>query len=116
MKSVKIDRTKLLETITANRTNHKVTHTEAVAAYRSKAIEELTKMLEQAKSGGEVVRHLTIPKPEEHLADYDRVIAMLEMSVDGFVELASHEFEMYVLDKWTWQDSFTSSNKPYLSR
>jgi hypothetical protein len=46
--------------------------------------------------------------------DYDRVIRMLEMTVDEIITIGAVEFQQYVMDDWTWKEQFTASNSAYL--
>lgn len=51
--------------------------------------------------------------PEDHGDDYDGTIRRLELTVDPVVELNTNEFDAYVRNKWSWRDSFLSSNTVY---
>lgn len=112
MHSVKVKRSDLIKTVMENRTTHAAEYKAAVGTYLEKATEELTKMLRDARDG-KVKRHLEIPQPETHVEDYDRVIAMLNMSVDDVIELSDQEFRTYVLDEWVWASSFARNTKSY---
>lgn len=48
--------------------------------------------------------------PIEHIADYDRAISKLEFSVADKVSLDSQDFDAYVLNNWSWKESFSVSN------
>ncbi len=48
--------------------------------------------------------------------EYDRVIKMLEMSVDTQIELSSSEFQNYVMDDWAWSDNAKLSNSTYTAK
>jgi hypothetical protein len=52
-------------------------------------------------------------KPENHVKDYDRIIARLEMSQDGSIYLKHSDFNKYVLDEWRWKAAFTESLSNY---
>lgn len=49
--------------------------------------------------------------PVEHLADYDRAISKLEFSVADKVSLDAQDFDAYVLNNWSWKESFASNGK-----
>ena len=70
-------------------------------------------MLADAKAGRSIQRSISLAEPADHTEDYDRVLAMLEMSVDETVILSSEEFSQYVLDRWTWSRFATSTNQSY---
>jgi len=75
----------------------------AQEGYRKRVIQELNQALEDAKAGRQITTQIRLPAPEDHTADYDRVIRMLEMSVDDELEITSHEFDWYVMDNWQWK-------------
>lgn len=104
MNSVKIKRTELLKKIKANRDIHEAEYKEAYVGYKAAVIEGLQKLLENAKSGKELRTGISLPVPHSYTQEYDRVIAMLEMSVDKVVELEAQDFNRYVLDNWEWKE------------
>jgi len=46
--------------------------------------------------------------------DYDRAIAMLEMSVEGEITVSEADFRTFVMDDWNWRSQFKHSNMAYL--
>lgn len=71
-------------------------------------------MLSDARSSKPIRRSISLPEPIDRTKDYDRVIAMLEMSVEDEVELEEHDFDRYVLDNWEWKDLAYSTNSQYI--
>jgi hypothetical protein len=69
----------------ANRDSHRHLFLKAQEGYRKLVIEELDRMLADAKAGRPIRRSISLTEPSDHTKDYDRVIAMLEMSVDDTV-------------------------------
>lgn len=114
-KGVRVDRLDLLEKIKANRATHKDTFEKAMVGYRKRAIEELDRSLTDARAGRRIRAALQLVEPMNQTADYDMIIAMLEMCVDKTVVLATSEFQNYVLDQWHWKAQFTTSNAAYLN-
>ncbi len=112
-KGTRIKREALLEELKKNRDAHRAIFEKAVVGYRKVAIEELDRMLVEAKEGKRIRRGLELVEPMDQTKDYDRVIKMLEMSVDDIVILDSAEFAQYVMDDWHWKDAFTASNSTY---
>ena len=113
MDSVKVDKAKLLEIVRENRNKHRKIFEEALEGYRKQAIAELDSMLADAKAGRRIRRSVSLIEPTDQTSDYDRVIRMLEMSVDEFVVLQEHEFAQYVLDRWNWRKQFLMSSSNY---
>lgn len=116
MNDITVDKTALLEQLRANRTEHRGIFEEAQVRYRELVIQELDVMLAEARGGRKIRRSVQLIEPEDHTADYDRVIQMLEMSVDDKTVLDELSFNQYVLDNWRWQEQFLTSNSAYSLR
>jgi hypothetical protein len=104
-----VQRGKLLERLGENREKHRAIFESALEGYRSRAIVELDAMLEDAKAGRQIRRMVSLIEPEDHTEDYDRVIDMLEMSVNDEIEISAQEFAQYVRDDWAWKRAFYAS-------
>lgn len=113
MRTVKVIRAELLEKLTTNRNNHRNLFLKAQEGYRKAVIEELDRMLEEARSGKPIRRAITLPEPQDHTSEYDRAIQMLTMSVDAHIEIGSEEFDMFVMDNWSWKAMAMASNSRY---
>ena len=113
MNTVAVKREELLTKVRTNRDAHRTLFLKAQEGYRKLVIEELDRMLADAKAGRPIARPINLVEPADHTEDYDRVLAMLEMSVDDTVILGAEEFSQYVLDRWTWSRFAISTNKSY---
>jgi hypothetical protein len=102
MNQVKVKRQDLLTKVRANREAHRSMFLKAQEGYRKLIIEELDRMLVEAKAGRRISRSINLAEPTDHTSDYDRVVMMLEMSVDDTIVLSASEFDQYVRDVWTW--------------
>lgn len=116
MNQVKIKRQDLLTRIKENRNKHRELFLKAQEGYRELFIAELDRMLKDARDGKQIRRSVTIPEPQDHTDDYDRVIDMLELSVDEVIEIQSHEFDMYMRDKWQWKQMADFTNTAYAAK
>lgn len=114
MKTVKIKKSELLEVIENNRRNHRRIFLKAIEGYRKKVIELLEEAIKDAKSGCSIQTHFSVIEPIDQTEDYDRVIRMLEMSIDDVVELTEQEFAQYVMDQWTWSSQFAETAAFYV--
>lgn len=112
MDNIKVDKVELLKTIRKNREDHARDYTEAVTIYREKAVKAIEQMLENAKNG-HIVHSIDVVRPKEFLKDYDRAIEMVRMSVDTQIELSYQDFDQWVMNNWTWQESFKNSTGFY---
>lgn len=114
MNTIKVNRHDLLEKLQANRKEHRDLFLKAQEGYRKAVIEELDRMLADARANKPIRRALTLPEPQDHTEDYDREIAMLEMSVDDEIEIHAQEFDMFVMDNWSWKSMVTACNMSYV--
>lgn len=117
MKTVTIQKSKLTEILTKNRADHREIFLKAQEGYRAAVILLLDEQLKRARDGkdADIQKFIAVTQPEDHTEDYDRVLSMLEMSVDDTIEVTSEEFRNYVQDKWNWSRSWALSNSGYTS-
>lgn len=113
MKTIRVEKDELLSILKANRDKHEAIFVEACIGYRTACIVALEKRLAQIQSGGNIQMYFQITEPVNQTKDYDKVIAMLEMSLDTEIELTQQEFANYVLDDWSWKDQFWATNSVY---
>lgn len=113
MEKVKVKRLTLLSKLTDNRKVHAEEFEKALGAYRDVAISRLTDMLTVAKNGGAIATRTDLVEPVSKVAEYDRAIAMLDMSVEDNIDLTQDEFDCLVLDNWKWKSMATYANKLY---
>lgn len=111
--SVRIRRKDLLDKLTANRDGHRSVFEEAIDGYHKAVIDALEEALEDAKAGKQYRPQIFLPEPADHTPDYDRAIAMLEMSLDEELELTAGEFAQYALDDWGWKRDFMATTSNY---
>lgn len=133
--NVKVNRQKILDIIRENRSNHEKEYRKACEVYwddtrnditsiqkkinellaqKATTISDLVSLNSKVYSISKEIMNIRIP--EQHLDDYDRVIRMLELSVDEDISLNENQFENYVQDKWDWSHSFLSNTLSYSSK
>lgn len=113
MRDVTVKRDELLTKLKANRDNHRELFLKAQEGYRKQVIEELEKQLEDARNGLSITRGIMLPDPVDHTDDYNTIITMVEMSVDDEIDLDTHSFNCYVMDKWEWSAMASEINTTY---
>lgn len=113
MESVKLNRKQLLKVIKENRAKHWEVFERAFEGYRRECIKVLEQNLDLLKQSRTKAVRFTEVAPQDHTSDYDRVILMLEMSVEKVVELSQREFQQYVQDDWQWKQAWSLSNSKY---
>jgi hypothetical protein len=115
MENINVSKEKLLEILKKNRELHRDIFIEAQKNYRSEVISVLDKMLSDARAGKSVSHSINLMAPEDHTSDYDRVILMLELSLDDTIGLSERDAQQYVMDKWSWSHDWAVSNSRYSS-
>lgn len=112
-----VPREQLLAVVRQNRDSHRAAFEKALGEYREACILELETWLTRARAGKRIRAYTGLVMPEDHTRDYDRVIAMLEMSVSETLELDEERFATYARDEWAWTGQFgkmSTSNKTYV--
>jgi hypothetical protein len=116
MKTVTVKKSELLQKVLTNRDGHRAQFEKAWQGYRDECVKLLIDNLDALKADKmHVVRFFEQP-PDDHTSDYNRVIAMLGMSVDENIELTQQEFQNYVQDDWDWKERWAASNMKYTNR
>lgn len=113
MNPIKVDVTELRDKVATNRTAHRAIFEEAVEGYKKRSLAILEEHIAEVKSGRMTRIAVSLPYPEDHTADYDRVLAMLDMSLENSIEIDETTFSSYVMDDWQWKRQFLTSNSAY---
>lgn len=113
MRNMKFKVAELQAIITQNRSAHRVVFLEAMEGFRKTMRATLEKNLQSLSEGRRVEHYISVPRVEDHTADYDRILRMLEMCTEAEVELNEQEFGQYVMDQWNWKKAFLHSNAVY---
>lgn len=114
MRSVKIEVTKLKQKISENREKHIKDFNEALAGFKQERIVCLKKAIKAAKADKEVDLHVLFePAPFSYEKEYNKVIAMLNATVDEVVELQANEFAQFFMDEWHWKQDFLANSMKY---
>lgn len=113
-KTYKVKKEELIGHISKNREKHISEFNIAIGKYRETAITRLKKELNAAENGLKFsLNFIHVIKPQSHEKDYDKVIGLLEMCVDDFMEITAQDYSQYVLDQWDWTHEFSTSNSFY---
>ena len=111
--TVLLDRGDLLVQVEGNYAKHRDKFEEAMAGYKELALKYLNEQIERIKFNAPEQVIVSLPMPEDHSDDYQRVIEMLKWSEDTTLELNEQEFSTYVLDQWGWQQGFAQTYAMY---
>jgi len=113
---VTVNKIALRKAVQENRDEHRKIFEEAVVGYKKRAVELLEDHIKRIEKGKIERIAVSLPVPEDHTHDYDRVLKMLDMSVAEEIELDEHRFAQYVMDDWQWQRQFLSDSSAYSVR
>lgn len=118
MNQVVVEKARLIETIKANRTKHLEAFEEAAMGYRKAVAEMLenfkVQLEQQMATPIEICNAFgKLEEPKNYLREYDRILQMLDMSVEDQIILAEHEFQQYVMDEWNWSRGFQGLVRTY---
>lgn len=113
MFSITVDKIDLITKVKANRDEHRQVFEEAIVGYRKFVHEQLEAMIAQLEAGKTIKQSFSFVIPEDHTDDYDRVIGMLEMDLEGRIVLDESLYRMYVDNDWDWARNFAVSNSGY---
>lgn len=116
MAVITVKKSELLEALIKNKEEHRKMFLKAQDGYRVTVIEELDKMLKDAREGKEYRTSVHIPAPSDHTKDYERVVKMLTMSVKDEIRITEEEFSKYVMDDWGWKQEFTRMSANYVGK
>jgi hypothetical protein len=108
-----MSRVDLIKRLEANQAKHREAFAAADTAYRARVIEWHAQQAARVKTGGEVVRSMSLPVPEDHSDDYAAMIAMLNWAVGPTVDMDEQTFRQLVLDEWVWTDRFRVTSSAY---
>ena len=114
----------VLEALEKNFAEHKRIVEEARAGYLDKAEAALQKRLGQLREGKVVGLRFTLKPPQDHSNQFVTIIKMLELHRDAHlsspkpegpatIELKAVDVQRFILNDWSWTDSFLVSNSPY---
>jgi hypothetical protein len=110
---VTVNKVDLLTALRANRDRHRAIFEEALAGWRDRALEELDRQAERVRAGRRGNVQVVLPAPQDHTADYERVIGMLELDVEDQITLSEQDYAQYVDDDWGWRRQWLAQNSAY---
>jgi hypothetical protein len=113
MENIRVDKKQLINDLKHNLGRHRAIFDQAVEGYRKLAVRQLTDHIKRIQKGKLVEVYVRLPLPEDHTRDYERVIQMLERSLDETAPLSETDFRAYVQDDWEWKRAFLTSSATY---
>lgn len=118
-RKITVLKVELLEKLRAGLLKHQNEFLKAEAGYKEAAVDFLEEALARAKTGDLSDIKFYLNAPCNFAKDFERAIAMIEMSVQDQVELDENTFKQWVLGEWSWSGNFEASTMAiggYLSK
>jgi hypothetical protein len=113
MRTVNIRKDEFIDKVSANRATHRAAFEKALEGYQKILVRELEGRIADVKAGRQIEHYIRLPEPADHTDDYDRILAMAEMSVDEVIELDADDFARFVMDQWDWKQNFAETAAYY---
>jgi hypothetical protein len=113
--TVRVNKAQLIEAVRANREGHRHAFLLAQHGWHKIVVAELEQRMADARAGRKINGYFQYPEPQDHTKDYDRVLRMLELSLDNELELTQQDFAKYVMDDWEWKALWTQSTAAYVA-
>lgn len=111
-----VDVDDLIAVVRENMDDHREAYEDTLAGFLKAAGKALDEMVAKVARRELVNLRFTLPIPEDHTRDYERVLKLLEMTKDAgqdTVLLLENEQSMYVMDEWGWQKAFSQTSTFY---
>lgn len=117
MRKVTVNKADLREKLLENKADHEADFEITWKKYKSTLLERMNKLFKEARDlepGDPIELGIyDLPMPENHAADYQRAIEMLDWETGDEVVLEEHEFKQFVQDDWNWKNAFQTANVMY---
>ena len=111
--TIQVERKVLLDKLIENKKNHAKIVEEAKAGYIEAAKEALRRRLQELEDGKLGALTFSLRVPDDHTADYDTMIGMLNMAKDDTITLTAEDYHRFVEDEWDWMGHFLMANAAY---
>lgn len=104
----------LMDTLQVNRQKHRAVFEAAMEGYARQAREILEEQLAIVQRGGRPRQiRISLFRPEDHTADYDRAIRMIELHVPDTIELSEADAAHFLMDDWDWTRAWRKMSSGY---
>jgi hypothetical protein len=121
IKTITVEKSRLVETLKSNLETHRREYGEAVEGFYDAQNKAIRKLNEETANGRGNVKKIhaayiefkNLDKPQNHAADYERAIGLMDWEVDEKIQLSVNDWECYVQDNWNWKRSFKMSHESY---
>lgn len=111
-RTIKVVKADLIAKIRENKAAHIKAYEEAVVAYKTEALRQLSELTNKA-TNGDLQLQLNLITPINNTENYDKIVEMFEWEVSEHVELDASEFNEYIQDETDFAIQAKYSNSYY---
>lgn len=108
-RKITVKSAELLSKLREGLEKHEAEYAKASSGYKEAAVDFLEQALERAKTGDLSDIHFRLSAPSNNAKDFERAIAMIQMSVALEIEIDEQTFKRWVLGEWDWAGNFEAS-------
>jgi hypothetical protein len=109
-----VDRGLLMTKLRDNLAEHRAIFNRAIEKFRVEAVRQLNKRIDEIASGESTNTLVHLPVPEDHSADYERAIRMLEHHQRDEVQLTEATYRQFFDDDWDWKERWRGTTASYV--
>jgi len=114
MKTINVNRKKLMDVVRGNLAAHIKEYTDMMEEYKKELIPQLqTLVVDAQNSTKNFKKTIYLKEPQNHEKAYSKILSMLSMSVDEVIILDSREYDKYVMNEWEWSHEFAQAKTAY---
>jgi hypothetical protein len=113
VQQIEVQKSALVEQLTANRAKHRAVFEKAIEGYRKEATKQLDALVTELKAGRAPKIRVILPLPVDHTRDYDRVLKMLDLHIHDTYRLDEADVARYIEDDWDWKREFIRTSSAY---
>ena len=114
--NVIVDKGNLIMVLLQNQHSHREVYEKATVIFREKATRALEDLIEKVQSGEHVSLVVPMLVPEDHTADYERAIRMLQMHTEDTIQLSEEAYARLVDDEWEWTQRWFQNTLSYTNQ
>lgn len=126
VKTINVERSRLLATLTANLVTHRKEYLEARSGFETKRLELLRALATVTQAAVEInteenrravhdafLAYEHLEKPVDHSNEYEQAIALMQWETRDKIDISVSDFERFVRDNWNWKNKFKLVHSSY---
>jgi hypothetical protein len=109
-RKITVRKAELLEKLNTGLTDHRLAFKQSVEDYSVAVVDFLESATARAKLGDFSDITIQFSAPKNYSKEFERAIAMIEMSVELEIQLDEQTFRQWALGEWNWAREFELSS------